>query len=408
MVAGLFHGIEDVAVVDMVPSPATVSYVDSRARYVVDGTVPNGDRSCDVDLNRSSLCFDLPRLVNQRIFNEALCRVVRRARSGSKIEIPDAQSIVVAVQWISHRLPLADKRDSVGSGASDVAARNANPAIVSTHKNAIPAEDCYVDDCFLDQLGGNCIFVSGYNRRIRISRSHIARAGANGISFVGERKAVRNPLDSYDDRLGIGDLDLIPGPRTADYPAECLVEDTLIYQTGQVEKQTAPVEIDIARAITVRHCSIYDVPRAGINIGDGCWGGHHIDHCDVFDTVKETGDHGSFNSWGRDRWWGIKGLDLDTALQGPHAKLPVLDAAETNILSNSRWRCDHGWDIDLDDGSTNYHIYDNLCLNGGLKLREGFYRTCANNVLVNNSLHPHVWYNDSHDIFRGNIVFAPY
>ena len=270
------------------------------------------------------------------------------------------------------------------------------------------AEDCYVDDCFLDQLGGNCIFVSGYNRRIRISRSHIARAGANGISFVGERKAVRNPLDSYDDRLGIGDLDLTPGPRTADYPAECLVEDTLIYQTGQVEKQTAPVEIDIARAITVRHCSIYDVPRAGINIGDGCWGGHHIDHCDVFDTVKETGDHGSFNSWGRDRWWGVKGLDLDTALQGPYTKLPVLDAAETNILSNSRWRCDHGWDIDLDDGSTNYHIYNNLCLNGGLKLREGFYRTCENNVLVNNSLHPHVWYNDSHDIFRGNIVFAPY
>src|SRR5229473_3833105 len=155
------------------------------------------------------------------------------------------------------------------------------------------AENCYVDDCFLDQLGGNCIFVSGYNRRIRISRSHIARAGANGISFVGERKAVRNPLDSYDDRLSIGDLDLTPGPRTADYPAECLVADTLIYQTGQVEKQTAPVEIDIARAITVRHCSIYDVPRAGINIGDGCWGGHHIDHCDVFDTVKETGDHGS-------------------------------------------------------------------------------------------------------------------
>lgn len=270
------------------------------------------------------------------------------------------------------------------------------------------AEDCYVDDCFLDQLGGNCIFVSGYNRRIRISRTHIARAGANGICFVGARKAVRNPLDSYDDRLGIGDLDLTPGPRTADYPADCLVEDTLIYQTGQVEKQTAPVEIDIARSITVRHCSIYDVPRAGINIGDGCWGGHHVDHCDVFDTVKETGDHGSFNSWGRDRWWGLKDFDLDTLLQGPYAILPVLDAAETNILSNSRWRCDHGWDIDLDDGSTNYHIYNNLCLNGGLKLREGFYRTCENNVLVNNSLHPHVWYNDSHDIFRGNIVFAPY
>src|ERR1700747_251871 len=117
-----------------------------------------------------------------------------------------------------------------------------------------------------------------------------------------------------------------PGPRTPGYPEDCLVEDCLIYKTGRVEKQTAPVEIAMAKSITVRHCSIYDVPRAGINIGDGCWGGHHIDRCDVFDTVKETGDHGSFYSRGRDRWWGVKGLDLDTVLQGPYAKLPVLDA----------------------------------------------------------------------------------
>ncbi len=59
----------------------------------------------------------------------------------------------------------------------------------------------------------------------------------------------------------------------------------------------------MAQGITIRHCSIYDVPRAGINFGDGCWGGHVIEFCDVFDTVKETGDHGSFNSWGRDRYW---------------------------------------------------------------------------------------------------------
>jgi len=270
------------------------------------------------------------------------------------------------------------------------------------------AEDCLVDDCFFDQVGGNGIFVSGYNRRIHVSRCHIAAAGANGVCFVGERKAVRNPLDSYDARLGLADLDLTPGPRTPDYPEDCLVEDSLIYKTGRVEKQTAPIEIAISKSITVRHCSIYDVPRAGINIGDGCWGGHHIDHCDVFDTVKETGDHGSFNSWGRDRWWGVTGLDLDTAIQGAQAKLPVLDAVAPTILSNTRWRCDHGWDIDLDDGSSNYHIFNNLCLNGGLKLREGFYRTCENNVLVNNTLHPHVWYNDSDDIFRSNIVFTPY
>jgi hypothetical protein len=269
-------------------------------------------------------------------------------------------------------------------------------------------EDCRVDTCFFDQLGGNCVFVNHYNRRAHISRCHFAEAGANGVSFVGDRAAVRNPLDNYDDRLSVSELDMKPGPLTQNYPADCLIEDSLIYRTGRVEKQSAPIEISMSMSISVRHVSIYDVPRAGINIGDGCWGGHRIEHCDVFDTVKETGDHGSFNSWARDRWWGVKGVDLDTVVDGPYKNLPVLDAILPITLASSRWRCDHGWDIDLDDGSTNYHITNNLCLNGGLKLREGFYRVCENNVLVNNSLHPHVWYNDSHDVFRGNIVFTPY
>ena len=268
-------------------------------------------------------------------------------------------------------------------------------------------EDCHVEQCMFDELGGNCIFVSNYNRRFRVVRCHMAEACANGIAFVGDPGAVRNPLFRYEDRHTIDQLDLSPGPKSDNYPKECTIEDCLIYRTGRVEKQTAPVEIDMAQRITVRHLSAYDVPRAGINIGDGCWGGHHIDFCDVFDTVMETGDHGSFNSWGRDRWWQAKGIDFD-ALPVDKSKLPALDIIEPNILSNSRWRCDHGWDIDLDDGSSNYRIYNNLCLNGGLKLREGFYRICQNNVLVNNSLHPHVWFNDSHDVFRSNIVCAPY
>jgi hypothetical protein len=269
-------------------------------------------------------------------------------------------------------------------------------------------EDCDVEGCTFDQLGGNCIFVSNYNRRFHAVRCHMAEAGANGIAFVGSPDAVRSPLFNYNQRHTIEELDLTPGPKTNDYPKDCTVEDCLIYRTGRIEKQTAPVEIDMAHRITVRHVSAYEVPRAGINIGDGCWGGHHIDFCDIFDTVLETGDHGSFNSWGRDRWWETKGLDFDTLLDGKYAELPVLDVIEPNTLSNSRWRCDHGWDIDLDDGSTNYRIYNNLCLNGGLKLREGFYRQCENNVLVNNSLHAHVWFNDSRNIFRNNIVCTPY
>lgn len=269
------------------------------------------------------------------------------------------------------------------------------------------AEDCVLEDSFIDQVGGNAVFLNHYNRRITVRGCRIARAGASGVCFFGDPQAARNPLFHYDQVNPLEDLDRTPGPRSNNYPADCLVDDCLITMTGRVEKQTAGVAIDLAQDITVRHCSIYDVPRAGINIGDGCWGGHLIEFCDVFDTVKETGDHGSFNSWGRDRFWRPSIAEVNAWVREV-PELPRLDAVRPVILANNRWRCDHGWDIDLDDGSSYYIITNNLCLRGGIKNREGFGRLVENNITVSSGLHPHVWYSESGDIFRRNIVWRDY
>jgi hypothetical protein len=268
-------------------------------------------------------------------------------------------------------------------------------------------EGVTIADCDFDQLGGNAIFVNNYNRRVAIRGCLISESGANGVAFVGDPKAVRSPASNYSERVDYEHHDRTPGPIGDNFPADCVVEDCLIARSGRVEKQTAPVQISMARNITVRHCSIYDVPRAGINIGDGCWGGHLIEGCDIFDTVLETGDHGSFNSWGRDRHWhpDVQVVDKQVAAD---PTLPTLDAQHPIVMRNNRWRCDHGWDVDLDDGSTNYEIYNNLFLHGGLKLREGFYRKVWNNIAVNNSLHPHVWYENSGDEVRRNVWMGAY
>jgi hypothetical protein len=269
------------------------------------------------------------------------------------------------------------------------------------------AEDCALEDSFIDQVGGNGIFVNNYNRRVAIRGTQIAKAGASGICFVGDPNAARSPLFNYGQVHRLDDIDRTPGSKSDNYPADCLVDDCLIHLTGRVEKQTAGVEIDLAQGITVRHCSIYDMPRAGINIGDGCWGGHVVEFCDIFDTVKETGDHGSFNSWGRDRYWRPNIGEVNAWVrQVPD--LPKLDAVKPNVLANNRWRCDHGWDIDLDDGSSFYIITNNLCLRGGIKNREGFGRVVENNIMVDGGYDPHVWFAESGDIFRHNIVWTAY
>ncbi|MEN8126400.1 MAG: PDZ domain-containing protein [Planctomycetota bacterium] len=263
-------------------------------------------------------------------------------------------------------------------------------------------EDCTISDCEFDQLGGNSIFASNYNRRIAVRGCHIHGSGASGICFVGNPDAVRNPLFEYHQRQEYKDIDMTPGPKTDNYPADCIVDDCLIHNVSVVEKQATGVQISMSKGITVRHCSIYDVGRAGINISEGTFGGHIIEFCDVFDTVRETGDHGSFNSWGRDRFWGLKDAPAEEL-----AGLALLDAEKT-IIRNSRWRCDHGWDVDLDDGSSNFEIYNNVFLNGGLKLREGFHRRVWNNIGVNSTLHAHVWYKNSMDILKSNIWMKPY
>ena len=266
-------------------------------------------------------------------------------------------------------------------------------------------ENCSIKNCELTNLGVNVIFMSGYNRDISITGNHIYNVGASAISFVGLPSAARSPSFTYNEYIDFEDLDLEKGPKSDDYPSGCLVDNNLIHDIGLVEKQVAGVQISMAMDITVSHNSIYDVPRSGINVSEGTWGGHIIEFNDVFNTVLESSDHGAFNSWGRDRFWHPNRKTLDK-IMSENPEMPYLDAIHTTIIRNNRMRCDHGWDIDLDDGSSNYHLYNNLCLNGGIKLREGFYRTVENNIMVNNGFHPHVWFKNSGDVFRRNIMMT--
>ena len=265
------------------------------------------------------------------------------------------------------------------------------------------SKNCRIDRCRFLDIGSNGVFVDGDNEDIRITRSHFSHIGASGLCFVGRPDTVRSPLFEYNETQSFRALDLEKGPKSNNYPKNCSVEDSLIEYVGTVEKQATGVEVSMAYGITVKDCTVCHTSRAGINISEGTFGGHRIEGCDVFDTVRETGDHGSFNSWGRDRYWHVP--DLPDTEAGKYA---LLDMLAPNVITRSRFRCDRGWDIDLDDGSSNYVITENLCLSGGIKLREGFFRTVRHNITVNDTLHFHAWYPRSGDIIEENILFRGY
>jgi hypothetical protein len=263
------------------------------------------------------------------------------------------------------------------------------------------AEDCQIEDCRIEQVGGNGIFHSGYNQRIDISGCLIENIGDSAVCYVGSNDAVRHPWTwATGGREGGEVTDIEIGPKTDNFPRDCSVRNSILRNVGVYGKQTSGVLVSKSMNITISHCTIHGIPRAGITFNDGTWGGHILEHCDIWDTVTETGEHGPFNGWGRDRFW--TGLKKDFVL---------LDAFNTvhirnNRIANLRPAISAGnWTIDLDDGCSNYHIYNNLSLGSTLKLRDGYYRNVYNNIHVSAvPLGWHCWPAQSEDVFGKNIT----
>ena len=266
------------------------------------------------------------------------------------------------------------------------------------------AENLTFRHCRFRDLGGNALMFSGYHRGSLITDCEFEDIGGSGVLLCGNVSAVRDPSawDGGSHKTVISDF--TPGPAGEEYPRETVVENSYFTACGTVEKQSAAVCISIASHITVRGNTIHRMPRAGINISDGTFGGHRIEDNDIFDCVRETGDHGPFNSWGRDRFWSLDGFDTMGKNGVRKRAFARLDAVYTTVIRHNRIHALHAFGIDLDDGSTNYEIYNNLCLGAGIKTREGFDRYVYNNILIGCPFEVHVTYAMNNDVFANNLV----
>ena len=249
------------------------------------------------------------------------------------------------------------------------------------------SRNCEITSCYFDAVGGNAVFMNNHNRGNTVSSCRFAGIGDSAICFVGS-------------------LETTVGTQR-NFPFECVASNNKIHNCGAFGKQVAGVYISRAKRITASHNEIYATPRAGICIGDGTWGGHVIEYNYIHDTCRETGDHGPFNAWGRDKYWCLVQSHLEYLAERNHDAGEVkVDAMETVIMRYNYFKEDSGWGLDLDDGASNYEIYNNLCVGISMKLREGAYRTIYNNIWVNGANSPcfHVGNEDNHDRYMRNIT----
>jgi len=253
-----------------------------------------------------------------------------------------------------------------------------------------------IKECFFDSVGGNALFVSDSNRRDLIYANRFTEAGGSAICLVGSIQKLQGT--------------------NRPIPVDNLISNNLINDCDAFGKQIAGVFLSVSERNVVSHNHIYNMPRAAICVNDGWGGGHVIEFNCVHDTVRETHDHGPFNSWGQNRFWCME-QSHGNALHGSgyhegdasYAFYFPEEDGDATVIRNNFFReppSVHQLGIDLDDGSSHYHVYNNVCVGIGIKLREGDYRHVENNIFVHPANPPafHQSYEGNHDRFIRNIV----
>ena len=207
-------------------------------------------------------------------------------------------------------------------------------------------------NCLFDAPGGNALFISKYARSVLIDGNEVVWSGDSGIVAVGE-------------------AELIDGTN-GNQPRGVAVTGNLVHENGVFGKQSSPYMQSVACETTLTSNVFFNGPRAGINFNDGFGGGNHLENNLVFNQVRETGDHGPFNSWDRQPY-------LTTVRNGTASLTPAQSNITRNFLINNYHST---WPIDHDDGSCYYYDTYNYMIYGGYKNYLGHTQVVQNNVYV--------------------------
>jgi len=258
-------------------------------------------------------------------------------------------------------------------------------------------------NCLFTKTGGNALYVSGAALELSVSNNEFAGIGDTGIIFAGKRHQSSGSS-------------LI-------FPRLSQISNNYIHDQGYYEKHAVGIFVATADRIVISNNLVHDVPRACVNINDPFYGGHIVEYNRMYNCMKESADCGPFNTFGRTRFWSmIENHVGDYPIQGAPAQFPAgpvyLDALRTIIVRNN-WisfvlyeghpHSDWVQNIDMDDGSSNLNVYENVCEGASIKIGAyGDIHSVENNIVVD-AISPVFFWNpmlNNQDYFQTNIIYS--
>lgn len=210
-----------------------------------------------------------------------------------------------------------------------------------------------IQQCLFDSPGGNGLVLSNYIRNAIIEANEFRYSGDSSIIVVGSSQLI----DGTD----------------GNQPRGTKVISNLIHESGVWGKQTSPYMQSVACQTELTGNVFFNGPRAGINFNDGFGGGNVLENNLLFNFVRETSDHGVFNSWDRQPYL--------TKVQDGHTPslLPATSYIRKNFIINNYHSA---WPLDHDDGSCYYEDTYNFLVYGGYKNYLGHSKTVMYNTYV--------------------------
>merc|ERR1719453_869799 len=219
-------------------------------------------------------------------------------------------------------------------------------------------------------IDGNGISLNGYHRSATIEHNDFSWIGDSAMAAWGHTGTCLNENCSKTLPHKVG-----PDARGGEQPWGTKVLRNLVREIGLWQKQSS-FWFQAATAQTQLIGNVhFNGPRAGINFNDGMGGGDVIEGNLLANCVRESGDHGPFNSWDRVPY-------ITTLRDGSPSIRPLYREIRKNfMLANYASQVA----IDNDDGSAYYRTHDNFFIYASTGLKSDFggqYNKHVSNVNV--------------------------
>jgi len=191
----------------------------------------------------------------------------------------------------------------------------------------------------------------------------------NLFSFVGDSCV-----------LLVGSTRLMDGfSGTSDQPAYNNINQNHMHDWGVWTKQSAGYFQAVAHHNNITKNIMYNAPRATMNVNDGFGGGTVISQNLNFNAVRESSDHGNFNSWDRQPY-----LYYSASMANNIGFVPKTQIIRNNFVIRASFTTPSSNDyaLDHDDGSGCYLDSTNFLVYGGIKFRDGLDKVADGNLIV--------------------------